>query len=465
MAVADAPSRAAAGRREPAPAGALVLGADYRALGVVRSLGRRGVPVWVIRDGDDALAARSRYARRRLDWPRSEPREQQLAFLLGLADAGAEGFALIPSGDETAAFVARHHDALSARYAVTVPPWATMRFAYDKRLTYPLAAALGLDVPLDRRPARPRGPRRSRGPRDPVPGRPQAGDQGDVQPPDGGEGVARRQPRGAAAPLRRGVRARRARDDDGPGADPRRRRGAVLLRGAVPEASRSRRGRAPHAPVPRRLRPREHLRRDRRPPARSRRPPGAAARARMDRPRRGRVQARPARRPAQAARRQPARLGVAHALRPGRGRLPVPAVGRWPAARRSRGSRAAGRALGPHDDGSARRRAARSCAADVGRERTRARSAARARARSSPATTWPRDSSRFRSSPRFSCSGSPMAAGLTRAPAGGPRRRVASPTRCPPPARVERHAHAAYGFKPFVVTSPTPGATCSRDSL
>jgi len=148
VAVADAStSRAGAPRAaKPAPAGALVLGADYRALGVVRSLGRRGVPVWVIRDGDDALAARSRYARRRLDWPRSGA-NAQLAFLLGLADTGAGGFALIPSGDETAAFVARHHDALSARYAVTVPPWATMRFAYDKRLTYPLARGLGLDVP------------------------------------------------------------------------------------------------------------------------------------------------------------------------------------------------------------------------------------------------------------------------------------------------------------------------------
>ena len=91
-----------------------------------------------------------------------------------------------------------------------VPPWATMRFAYDKRLTYPLAAALGARRAVDRRPARPRGPRRSRRPRDPLPGRPQAGGQGDVQPPDRGEGVARRRPRGAAAPLRRG-RARSSR--------------------------------------------------------------------------------------------------------------------------------------------------------------------------------------------------------------------------------------------------------------
>jgi D-aspartate ligase len=144
IAIADGPGLAPA--RIPPPRGALVLGADYRALGVVRSLGRRGVPVWVIRDGDDVLAARSRYAQRCLDRPPGDPGDR-LAHLLGPATAGAEGFALIPSSDEAAAFAARHHDALSERFAVTVPPWATMRFAYDKRLTYPLAASLGLATP------------------------------------------------------------------------------------------------------------------------------------------------------------------------------------------------------------------------------------------------------------------------------------------------------------------------------
>lgn len=147
MAVLGAPSalRGTLAAAAP-PAGALVLGADYRALGVVRSLARHAIPVWVVRDGDDHLAARSRYAEFSADWPRSG-RAARLAFLRALADEGAAGFALIPSGDESAAFVAREHAALSAHYAVTVPPWDTMRFAYDKRLTYPLAGSLGLDVP------------------------------------------------------------------------------------------------------------------------------------------------------------------------------------------------------------------------------------------------------------------------------------------------------------------------------
>jgi D-aspartate ligase len=130
------------------PRGALVLGGDYRALGVVRSLGRRGVPVWVVRQGDDSLAARSRYAQRCLPWPEHADEEQQTAALLEIAEAGAEGWALIPSADETASLVARHHERLAQRFALTTPAWETLRHACDKRLTYPLAQALGVDVPL-----------------------------------------------------------------------------------------------------------------------------------------------------------------------------------------------------------------------------------------------------------------------------------------------------------------------------
>jgi predicted ATP-grasp superfamily ATP-dependent carboligase len=130
----------------PRPEGAVVLGGDYRALGVVRSLGRRGVPVWVVRHGDDALAAMSRYASRRLPWPRAGERAQ-VGHLLGLADEGAHGWALIPTADETAMLIGRHHDELASRFRLTTPRWDTLRFTYDKRLTYALGEELGLDIP------------------------------------------------------------------------------------------------------------------------------------------------------------------------------------------------------------------------------------------------------------------------------------------------------------------------------
>src|SRR2546430_12646836 len=60
----------------PGGRGALVMGADYRALGVVRSLGRRGIPVWLINQGGHLVASASRYVRRRLPWPVCDDQEK-----------------------------------------------------------------------------------------------------------------------------------------------------------------------------------------------------------------------------------------------------------------------------------------------------------------------------------------------------------------------------------------------------
>src|SRR3954471_19553115 len=91
--------------------GAIVLGADYRGLGVVRSLGRKGVRVWVLTQPEERLAGSSRYAERALRRPR-----QLVPFLLGLPDV--DGWALFPTTDEDAALLGRNHDVLSERFAV-----------------------------------------------------------------------------------------------------------------------------------------------------------------------------------------------------------------------------------------------------------------------------------------------------------------------------------------------------------
>jgi predicted ATP-grasp superfamily ATP-dependent carboligase len=43
---------------------------------------------------------------------------------------------------------ARHHAALASRFRMTVSPWDMLRWAYDKRLTYRLAADVGVDYPV-----------------------------------------------------------------------------------------------------------------------------------------------------------------------------------------------------------------------------------------------------------------------------------------------------------------------------
>ncbi len=135
-----------AGEQPARAGGAVVIGGDYRGLGIVRSLGRRGIPVWVLVD-HHLLAGTSRYASRRLKWP-AGGHDVQLVYLLDLAVRHQlEGWALFPTGDETAALIASHHATLSEKFRLTTPPWEVMCWAHDKRLSYRLAAEVSVDCP------------------------------------------------------------------------------------------------------------------------------------------------------------------------------------------------------------------------------------------------------------------------------------------------------------------------------
>ena len=123
------------------------MGADYRALGMVRSLGRRRIPVWVIKQGGHLVAAASRYVRRRVPWPEGDDAER-IDFLLDLSiKNGLKGWALIPTDDYAVNLASVYHDLLSKQYRVTVPPWEKLQWACDKRKLHKLAENLGIDQP------------------------------------------------------------------------------------------------------------------------------------------------------------------------------------------------------------------------------------------------------------------------------------------------------------------------------
>lgn len=139
-------ARHAGVRSSAGPEGAVVIAEHIRGLGLVRSLGRRGIPVWTLAAEGDLMASASRYSRRHGRWP-AEP-DDQLDCLLRLATKHQlDGWALLAATDEGAALCARHHAELSKHYRVAVPPWDIVRFAYDKRLTHRLAADIGLNHP------------------------------------------------------------------------------------------------------------------------------------------------------------------------------------------------------------------------------------------------------------------------------------------------------------------------------
>jgi len=121
--------------------------ADYRGLEVVRSLGRHGIPVWVLQHGDQLLATLSRFNRRTISWP-SQDEAENVNFLVQLAEReNLIDWVLFPTGDEGTALVARHHETLGKHFQLTTPPWNALKWLYDKRLTYQLADKVGVDRP------------------------------------------------------------------------------------------------------------------------------------------------------------------------------------------------------------------------------------------------------------------------------------------------------------------------------
>jgi D-aspartate ligase len=127
--------------------GALVVGGNLNGLSIARSLGRHGVPVWVTTPPSIRLASCSRYALRTLPWPNGDY-EAQAAYLLELAERyDLDQWVLFPTSDESAALLSRFHTPLSRCFRVSTPTWDVLRWAYDKRLTYRLAAEQQVDYP------------------------------------------------------------------------------------------------------------------------------------------------------------------------------------------------------------------------------------------------------------------------------------------------------------------------------
>jgi D-aspartate ligase len=135
-----------------ATVGAVVVGGDYQGLGIVRSLGSRGVPVCVV-DDERSIAGFSRYATHNVKVADLRDERAIVDGLIGIGKRlNLQGWILYPTREELVATFSRNRTQLGEWFRVPTPEWESVRWAWDKRNTYQLAKELSIPTPVTRYP-------------------------------------------------------------------------------------------------------------------------------------------------------------------------------------------------------------------------------------------------------------------------------------------------------------------------
>lgn len=125
-----------------------MIGGDYQGLGIVRSLGRQGVPVCVV-DDEHSISRYSRYTKSFVSLPDLRDQRKVVDGILEIGKRlGLEGWVLYPTREELVAAFSHNRSELSEVFRVPTAKWESVKWAWDKRNTYRLAQELGIPTPV-----------------------------------------------------------------------------------------------------------------------------------------------------------------------------------------------------------------------------------------------------------------------------------------------------------------------------
>ena len=127
--------------------GAVIIGGHFQGLGLLRSLGEKSVPIYLL-DTIQCIGRFSKYVKKFYKCPQVKEESRFLEFLTNMArKENLTGWVVYPNDDETACFLAKYRKQLEEYYTITTPPWETYQYAYDKMSTYKLAEKHRIAMP------------------------------------------------------------------------------------------------------------------------------------------------------------------------------------------------------------------------------------------------------------------------------------------------------------------------------
>ena len=128
-------------------AGAVIIGGDYQGLSIARSLGRRQIPICVL-DDEISIARFSKYTTHSVSLRGLRDETLFIDSLMKVGkQLGLQGWVLYATRDEHVSAISRHREFLGQVFRVPTPDWSSVRWAWDKRLTYRRANELGIPTP------------------------------------------------------------------------------------------------------------------------------------------------------------------------------------------------------------------------------------------------------------------------------------------------------------------------------
>lgn len=122
----------------------IVLGGGTNALSIARSLGRRGIAVYVINEADAAVCA-SRFARR-IDEAGANANSWK-NWLLGAASDAWHGSVVLAASDAALKLIAEHRELLEAKFTLDLSNTGAQLAMLNKLATYQAAVAAGVPTP------------------------------------------------------------------------------------------------------------------------------------------------------------------------------------------------------------------------------------------------------------------------------------------------------------------------------
>jgi len=128
--------------------GVIVIGDHVQALGIIRSLGRHGIPVYLMHNSNLCIGRFSRYTKRFIKTPSTNSESEFIDFMIEFAEKNqVKDWILIPTNDIFVEILSRNKIILEEYYKVPTPKWDIIKFALNKKLTYSIAKKIGIPIP------------------------------------------------------------------------------------------------------------------------------------------------------------------------------------------------------------------------------------------------------------------------------------------------------------------------------